>query len=463
MENRRLLLATCCAAALVVPAAAGAKTLTKPLFTIVYLRHSGSSVAGHLVRYNRRRLVIVLANKKRKHLRWSQITVSSAFTLRARLIDQKKASAWLGLGEYGWKLGLKRLARNALNRAAAMSPALRHKVNAILQTAPGRGNNGGSTSGAGSDRGRRHRHSRSGHRGSRSHRGRSLGGGGIRGKLYRPARSGAAETEHKDALAIAKTLNSRPTRYGLREVKTKHFDIFTDWRANDRAGAGRSLENVYRAVARSLHVPRHAPVFAGRLPVFLMLSTGEMWKLRTLAQNKYNCTFTDDLYSQGTVGSGPHFNFIMNSHPNSVYLNNPRAQWLFICATQISREFLMRYRSKRPLKGWLATGLATLIADRFTGGTWDNYFACQNMLNGPPIRGLFRGTYNGNTAGAAESVVGVLLVRNHKAFLRVLRDQKAGLTFHHALRKEYHLTYRQLGDVWHAYMEAVIARGNMGN
>lgn len=110
--------------------------LPKTVYTEVYLRENGQVVKGHLLEFTADELV-VHNGKDLQRLQWKNLTGSSAFTLRSRLIDKTNPQEWLALGKFGWDMNAKEQATGALNRAVALDASLRPAVQDVLKSEAG--------------------------------------------------------------------------------------------------------------------------------------------------------------------------------------------------------------------------------------------------------------------------------------------------------------------------------------
>ena len=88
-------------------------TVDKPMYAEVFLKNTNEKLAGNVTAWDSAGATLRIANKDRT-VNWPELTPTSAFTLRQRLIDKTSASDWLALGTMGWQMGLKDQGKAAL-------------------------------------------------------------------------------------------------------------------------------------------------------------------------------------------------------------------------------------------------------------------------------------------------------------------------------------------------------------
>ena len=64
--------------------------------------------------------MVIHVGQNDRTVNWPEMTPTSAFTLRQRLIDKNNAGDWLALGTMGWQMGLRDDGKFALATAARM-------------------------------------------------------------------------------------------------------------------------------------------------------------------------------------------------------------------------------------------------------------------------------------------------------------------------------------------------------
>ena len=98
-------------------------TVIKPVYTEVYLRSNPSvKISGSLLRYDDDSFVLKVSNGQRE-LNWLDLTGTSAFALRARLIDRNNPEDWMTVGRLAWALAQKtRLSVPLIRRSSWMVP-----------------------------------------------------------------------------------------------------------------------------------------------------------------------------------------------------------------------------------------------------------------------------------------------------------------------------------------------------
>ncbi|HEY0009781.1 MAG TPA: hypothetical protein VGB55_13720, partial [Tepidisphaeraceae bacterium] len=130
MVRSGLIKVVACAALWASFAMGDAVTLEMPLYAEVFVKSAAArnpKITGNLVRYDDAQITLK-TGREEQSFQWAELTPSSAFTLRQRLIDKTKPDDWLNLGAFGWKLGAKDQAHAALRTAVSMDAALKQEA-----------------------------------------------------------------------------------------------------------------------------------------------------------------------------------------------------------------------------------------------------------------------------------------------------------------------------------------------
>lgn len=121
------------------PATQPAAAVAKPIFAAVVMRTTNAElIRGDVVAFDENTVTINVKTLPAPVThKWTELTTSSACTLRARLIDKTNAQDWLTLATFEWGMGDVDKARSALAQAVHLDATLKPKADALLKTPPG--------------------------------------------------------------------------------------------------------------------------------------------------------------------------------------------------------------------------------------------------------------------------------------------------------------------------------------
>jgi hypothetical protein len=449
--------------------------LAKPLYVEVYIRSTtnrpNEDVAGLLMQYDDKGPTINTAHTSRT-LRWIELTPSSAFVCRSRVIDKTKAADWLELGRFGWSIAARDQAIGALDEAVGLDPSLRDSANTIRRSPLGsalrvaaampQGNSSSANAGSAGNESR----------------------GGTAAELMHPATQPALDTSsspavaqdhpgtlvqfqkstpEQDAAAMELAQNqaavvSRDMNIPFVTLNTRHFLLFTDWDPREYSFLQQSLEAAYSAVSRQFDIPDDQNVFVGRLPVYMMANYDEFVKIThelkvpiNLSQNLrgYYSTY----YGRRIKGVGEMVMW-KPAAGGGVTLNVAEQQWAHTLEHEFTHAFIARYLTSQPIPRWLNEGLAEFISakDFPNGGTpreWAHFLAG----NGADLSTLFDDNRmpTGETYPVMMEMVELLVAKNRGMFLQYFDAIKHGTDPEQALKQYYGMSNADLLKAWHTY------------
>ena len=262
-----------------VPPATTAPAATIPpaatMFVEVYVKgdRRDQKVAGKLAAHDDVGITLDTPSGPRE-LKWDELTASSAFTLKSRLIDPTIAVEWLGLGRWGWEHGLEAQSRAAFSRATKLDLGLMSQANAITANPSGRvavatATQTPTTKPAAAP-------SASVEQASKTPELLQPGTAGGTRKIVRYQPSTPAE----DAASIALSRKRRDEaedilKVKLAEVETAHFLIYTDWDFQEYGFLKDQCEGAYRVVAKQFDRSPKDNVFVGQAADLHVCEAGE--------------------------------------------------------------------------------------------------------------------------------------------------------------------------------------------
>ncbi len=414
--------------------------LEKPIYTEITLRSGRPShLSGHLLRYDDTTLV-VRTGKIEKSLKWVDLTGTSAFILRSRLIDKSKAEDWLELGTFGWDMGVTDRARESLAKAARMNPALDDQVKQVLVRQPGsllKAADAPTSAPANA---------------AEDDSKDSPAGVAVAYVKSTPEQDKAAiEAAEAQAKKVATELGLK-----LSEIQTAHFLIFTDWDPREYEFLKTNLEGAYGAVSRQFNLPVTDNIFVGKLPVYMIAKQEDFAAFATRIDHIGDMAGYAGYYWGRSDGVG---HMVMWKPDLKRYGNNVRLaerSWAYVLTHEFTHAFVARYRSNARIPNWLNEGIAEVIASTQFPRP-DAYAAAIGMAkSNQSIAELFTMTrMDGKWYPVMRTLAETLIARDHKAFMAMFDDLKAGMSIEDALQKHYHWTLPMLEAAWRQYLQQV--------
>lgn len=469
-----------CATALAAPTTAPV-TLSKPLYVEVYVRTTTSrpneDVAGNLIKYDDNGPTIQTSAGPRT-LVWTDLTPTSAFVCRSRVIDKTSATDWLELGRFGWSINAQDQAIGALDRAVTLDHTLRDQADSIRHSPPGSAlatakhttpadANGpfaaaptaGTTSSdhPGDELIRpTTQPAISSHPMGSASQTRIAPGDLIKFQKSTPEQDAAAiDAAKENAAKVSDELHIK-----FATLDTPHFIIFTDWDPREYDFLKQCVESAYAAVSTQFDYPVNQNVFVGRLPVYMFdhyndfatftrklgLNITVSQNLRGYYSGHYSRTIKD------TIGE-----MVMWKPPTTggaAALNLAKIQWAHTLEHEFTHAFIARYLTNESIPRWLNEGIAELISSKdFANGGTSRDWARLLAANGVDLSSLFDDDKmpTGETYPVMMEMVELLTRRNHGAFLQYFDAIKYGANPEQALRQYYGMDYPALLKAWHDY------------
>lgn len=431
------------AAARAVPDAA-----SKPMYVEVFAaRGKGTEkIAGDLVRWDEQ-AVTLLTLRGEKTLAWRELTPSSAFVLRSRLIDRSVAADWLVLARFGFEIGATEQAHVALATATRMDPSLKEvaeriRVETSRRTTPPTTKPDDETDATSAAPPRDI---------PRAQPGR------VRGQTeevrkYIPA----TPQEHELAISMARRRAEEVQKQlgiELAELQTDHFILFTDWDRREYRFLRENLEAAYTLVSQQFDLSPKDNLFVGKLPVFMFTRHADFLRFAREV-DRFDATDGVQGYYRSTSRG---FGHLAMTKPDAKLtggnLQQAEQQWAYVLTHEFVHAFVARYRSNAVVPRWLNEGVAELIAQsRFKRPgvrTW-----ARRMANGDAdLARLFDDEFMppGEYYPVMMTLVEMLVQEDRQKFIAFFNACKDGEEPEEALRRLFGVDYQGLLRTWRRY------------
>jgi hypothetical protein len=410
-------------------------TLVKPIYAEVYLRAAQTQkISGMLLRYDEDSFVIKSSGGERS-INWLDLTGSSLFTLRARLIDKKKAENWLNLGEEVWSLGATEQAQRAFDFALKLDPSVKARVadikskpagNAIKPATPTTKATSTTSASSTSD-------------------------GVVKYLKSTPEQDAAAiETAKRFAADIADDMKLKFT-----ELQTNHFILFTDWDPQEYEFLRLNLEEAYAAVSKQFGIPVKENIFVGKLPVFMFAKQKDF---ESFAQKYDGLNAGETLngyYAGRSDGTGHMAMWKPDLVRNNGNVKQAEEKWAYVLTHEFTHAFVNRYRSNARIARWLNEGLAEVIAQScFPRPEAKQRARAMAGANNQLIDPIFDDDNmpSGQYYPVMQTMVEMLINKDTPRFIRMFNAIKDGDKTEDALKKFYGVDYTGLENAWRDYM-----------
>lgn len=374
-------------------------------------------VVGILDSHSETGLSVSTSNGTRD-LVWEELTPTSAYTIKSRIIDRERATDWLELGRWAWSNGLDRQAKSALAQARRLDRSLGGEVDAILNSPIGSQPQRTQAPATTTDP-----------------RPTSPG----RPQAFLPA----TPEEQAAALDRARKMQrevSENLSIDLIELSSDHFIIFTDWDKREHAWLIEQCESAYRLVAKQFNLSPKDNIFVGKLPMFMFSRQTDFIRYA----NEYDGVPAGEnvagYFSGRTDGLG-HM-AMWKPRPDTsgeAAQREAERRWGRVLVHEFVHAFVARYRTNGFIPRWLNEGLAEYIAHGVIPE--NNYFQIPREVAFAErdISILFDSNFmpGGGYYPVMMSMVKLLIEGKPKAFLPYFNDIKDGMDPEEALRKHY--------------------------
>lgn len=412
-------------------------------------------VAGRLTQHDGERLTIETAAGPRD-LTWDQLTPSSGFTLKARLIDKTRAPEWIEIGRWAWQRGLESQARTAFAQATKIDGSLSSQVSAIVATASGSSVLAPTVPATAS----RIRvpatkptvvETPAGEPSKPMQRGSGRGEAIVRYGENSPEADAASIALSRQRKGEAEAI----LKVKLAEVVSDHFLIYTDWDPAEHGFLKEQCEGAYRAVAKQFDRSPKDNVFVGKLPIY-MFAKPELFRRFAKEVDDQDVPETvlgyfvpvDDMGHMAMwkpaigvgIGAGGT-------------LDEAKRNWARTLVHEFCHAFIHRYKSNARIPRWLNEGTAELISEATLPS--NNYYANARAAAQQHVDVSVLFDEEHLPTGAAYPVmmtlVECLVNRDRRAYLLLVNDLKDGVEPDAALLARYKLDYPGLAAAWQAY------------
>ena len=406
-----------------LPLLARAQTLNKPLYAEVFLKSSSQKLAGNVTQWDSDGVVMHISKEDRT-VNWPEMTPTSAFILRQRLIDKTSAKDWLALGKMGWEMGLTEQAKVALMTAARLDPNLKSQVEELESKPATRPT--------------------------------------VIHASMRPAPTTVKylqSTPEQDAAAIATAQRvgasvGEEMKIKFTEIQTTHFIIFTDWDPREFDFLKTNIEDAYTAVSKQFDISPKENIFVGKLPVFMFNKQRDFMKYATQYDDLPSGINLLGYYAGHGNGTGHMAMWKPKQAVNGVQGRGAEEQWAYTLTHEFTHAFVDRYKSNRRIPRWLNEGLAEVIAQ--TQFPQPNRWAMAKQMadNNAPLDQLFDDDQlpGGPYYPVMQTMVQMLIQQNRQTFLQYFDAIKDGEKPEAALKKYYGVDYAGLEKAWKKYI-----------
>jgi hypothetical protein len=417
-------------------------------------------VSGKLVSHDDAGVVIDTPSDGQRTLGWDEMTPTSAFTLKARLIDKASASDWFELGKWAWDRKLDKQARTAFVSARKLDTSLGPKIDEVLKSTPaGPAQKPTPPSEAAGPA------TKPANDGATAKPDAADGQAGVtqpgykRGAKivpYAPAtpeqHAAALEAAKKRAAEVADLLKVK-----FATVESDHFIIFTDWDPAEHQFIKDNCEQAYALVARQFQQKPKDNIFIGKLPMYMF---------------ERQRTFQDFASEADNFGAGGSvLGYFAGNNEGIGHMAMWKPRRAVVGATDAARRdaerrwgrtlihefvhaFINRYRSNGSIPRWLNEGIAEYISEGEL--PTPGYFANAREIAWAPnedISHLWDDNQmpSGRYYPVMMSLVKLLAEEKPKSFISYFNDIKDGMDPEDALRKHYGVSYAQFEETWRLY------------
>jgi hypothetical protein len=453
-------------------------TLEKPLYSEVFVRSTTNAnnekVAGNLLRYDEQTLTIK-TSKGERDLRWTDLTGTSAYALKSRLIDKNNSHDWLELGRFAWSMNAKEQARTALAAAQKLDASLKSEASSIVATEPGSAIKADQAASTKDKKGEAPGPATAPAAGAAP---AAAAGGGPAAEggapSLPPSQSGGRvgrdklvkyqkSTPDQDAAAMAaarrlKDEFAQRLKINFTELTTDHFIIFTDWDKREFGFLKDNLEGAYACVSQQFEIPVRENVFVGKLPVFMFAKQADFKRFANLCDSFSPGDGVAGYYSTTSSGNGVGHMAMWKPDPTKSGgdIHKAEIDWAYVLTHEFTHAFVARYRSNERVPRWLNEGVAEVIANQKFPRMGVRPFA--RMMASKASDSVLMNLFDDERMPGGEmypvmmTIVETLINRDKRAFLAYFDDLKAGTDPEEALKKYYHLDNASLIGAWKQYV-----------
>ena len=268
------------------------------------------------------------------------------------------------------------------------------------------------------------------------------------------------------------------TKTKFTEIVTDHCIVFTDWDPAEHAFLKTNVEGAYAAVAKFFDVKSTDNIFPGKLPVFMFSTSTRYEDFAIRVADKPDGSTNRGTGRTTIITRGSSTGFISSSSSGlidalespglfrvtdeglgvvAMYKPSQRwragdevlANWGVTLTWNMTHAFVGRYRTNKPLPGWLDTGIAAHVAysqfPLITAKREVLYFA----QSGDSIEPFFvRVPYGPQAQAVCETIVNLLKSRDHKAFTDLIDKIKDGEDPDKALKDTFRMTPGDVARAW---------------
>lgn len=409
------------------------------MYVEVFLASEGESVkpekiVGNLLAHDEVGIEIQTGDARRSFA-WDQLTPTSAYTLKSRLINRTSAIAWLELGRWGWNHRLKKQATIALNKARQLDRGLASEVDAILRSEPGAMVEPTEEA---EDK--------------------------VATEVNKPEKitryQAATPEELEEAKERAEALKESAEKLAsveLTTLETDHFIIYTDWEKAEFEWMKQQCEMAYRVVARQFRMSASDNVFIGKLPIIMFDHRADFESFAS-QHDDLPIGLAAGYYSGREDGSGHMVMWRPNRRlTGEVGRKDAENTWARILVHEFTHAYVARYKSNAFIPRWLNEGIADYIAQGVLPE--GAYFAParEAALYDHDVSDIFNDNFMPGWGyyPVMMSMVKMLAEGKPKAFMSMFDDIKNGMDGEEALKKHFKINYDELQKHWTDYARSL--------
>ncbi len=244
------------------------------------------------------------------------------------------------------------------------------------------------------------------------------------------------------ALADKLFVEARKFATAMHLVETDHFLIYSEWEKSADKPLSDLAEGLYGALCRQFDIPVKQNIWIGKCPIYTFF-VQEHYRKFTME--------VDGAKAERAAGYCSYRNgvcYMVMDYRDS------RSDFNTVLVHETTHAFLSRYLTNRNVPLWLNEGLAetmaaTLVPDGFAARRWEQATREAVKLKANITKVFEEVRLLDYDYGIAQSVVR-FLIRDKKAFIKLVTLLKEGKSEEDALMDSFKLTRPQLVKAWSA-------------
>lgn len=435
------------------------ETLASPIQVEFFLTGEKEKFGGKLVSHDAAGFALTTPSGEQAYT-WDQLTPSSAFTVKFRLIDKTIAGQWLDLGRWGWEHGLNDQSKSAFAQARRLDASLAAEIDAIVAIPAGSALVAAPTAPPAEQDAP-----------AATQPTGAPGAPDATAPADEPAMQPVMRDpgefvlygiptaqEHAASIALSrKRMREAEQTLGitLHEIETDHFLIYTDWDAREYEFLRRECERAYKLVATQFRQPVTGNVFVGKLPMYMFKSQADFRRFAS-EMDEFDAPETVLGYFVNSQDIG-HMAMWKPGIGSGIgaggSLNDAMRKWGRTLIHEFTHAFIYRYKSNARIPRWLNEGTAEMVSEATLPS--NNYHAKARTaaLQNVDIMSLFDDLVmpGGYYYPVMMTMAECLQKQDSKKFLALFDEIKSGTEPEEALKKVYGINYVRLAEGWNKY------------